>query len=149
VAGRVRDDHGEVHLGHSPESLRALTIGTLCIRRDAGTPLVVTPIQAVSTGPRRARRSILPRGQERWRGGAPLGERTERTDGGKHTKRGDCDQDWEWDIQRIELSGGSPQAGGGGPCFGPVERSIHVDPPLVVFQTMGSANGLSAVPARV
>jgi len=81
--------------------------GTLCIRRDARTPLVVTPIQAVSTGPRRARRSILPRGQEKWRGVAPTGERTERTDGGKHTKRGDCDQDWEWDIQRIELSGGS------------------------------------------
>ncbi len=34
--------------------------GTLCIRRDARTPLVVTPMQAVSTGPRRAPRSILP-----------------------------------------------------------------------------------------
>src|ERR1039458_455608 len=34
--------------------------GTLCIRRDARTPLVVTPMQAVSAGPRRAPRSILP-----------------------------------------------------------------------------------------
>jgi hypothetical protein len=33
--------------------------GTLCIRRDARTPLDVTPMQAVSTGPRRAPRSIL------------------------------------------------------------------------------------------
>ena len=73
---------------------------------DARTPLVVKPMQAVSTGPRRARRSILPRGQERWRGGAPLGERTERTDGGRHTERGDRDQNREWGIQRIELSGG-------------------------------------------
>ncbi len=73
---------------------------------DARTPLVVTPIQAVSTGPRRARRSILPRGQERWRGGAPLGERTERTDGGRHTERGDRDQNREWGIQRIKLRGG-------------------------------------------
>jgi hypothetical protein len=36
------------------------TPGTLCIRRDARTPLVVTPMQAVSAGPRRAPRSILP-----------------------------------------------------------------------------------------
>jgi hypothetical protein len=35
--------------------------GTLCIRRVAArTPLVVTPMQAVSAGPRRAPRSILP-----------------------------------------------------------------------------------------
>jgi hypothetical protein len=34
--------------------------GTLCIRRAARTPLVVTPMQAVSAGPRRAPRSILP-----------------------------------------------------------------------------------------
>jgi hypothetical protein len=34
--------------------------GTLCIRRDARTPLVVTPMQAVNAGPRHASRSILP-----------------------------------------------------------------------------------------
>jgi len=34
--------------------------GTLCIRRDSRTPLVVRPMQAVSAGPRRAPRSILP-----------------------------------------------------------------------------------------
>ena len=36
------------------------TSALLCIRRDARTPLVVTPMQAVSAGPRRAPRSILP-----------------------------------------------------------------------------------------
>jgi hypothetical protein len=89
------------HLASSPASWHPM-----CIPCDARTPLVVKPMQAVSTGPRRARRSILPRGQERWRGGAPLGERTERTDGGRHTERGDRDQNREWGIQRIELSGG-------------------------------------------
>jgi hypothetical protein len=38
----------------------AVVAGTLCVTCDAWTPLVVTPMQAVSTGPRRAPRSILP-----------------------------------------------------------------------------------------
>jgi hypothetical protein len=55
-------DRGSIVSAESLElpRLASLPPGTQCIRRDARTPLVVRPMQAVSESPRCAPRSVLP-----------------------------------------------------------------------------------------
>jgi hypothetical protein len=55
-------EHGAIANAETLECPRRASSprGTLCVRCAARTPLVVTPMQAVSAGPRRAPRSILP-----------------------------------------------------------------------------------------